>query len=86
MSRASRKLQVGAEVVTDFTCRGLTRHTITKRLAPATSQSRVLFEVSPIIPGTTGGWIDADWFEPAPAATGQSDSATTDTKGDSNGK
>jgi hypothetical protein len=81
MSRASRKLQVGAEVVTDFTRRGLTRHTITERLAPATSQSGVLFKVMPIVPGTTGDWIDADWFEPFGAQVSPS---TLNTDGGSN--
>jgi hypothetical protein len=65
VSKASRKLQVGARVVTDFSKR-FTAHTITERLAPATSQSGVLFKVSPIVPGSDGGWIDSDWFEVEP--------------------
>ena len=63
MSRASRKLQVGAKVYTDFSVR-ITKHTITERLDPSTSQSRVSFKVTPIVPGSTGDWIDSDWFEP----------------------
>lgn len=68
MSKDSRELQVGARVVTDYSKR-FTAHTITERLAPATSQSGVLFKVTPIVPGSTGGWIDADWFELAAAGT-----------------
>lgn len=63
MSQVSRKLQVGDRVITDFS-KAMTEHTITERLAPATSQSGVLFMVSPTIKGSGGGWIDADWFEP----------------------
>lgn len=70
MSKASRKLQVGDSVVTDF-ARSITVHTITERLAPATSQSRVLFKVTPVVSGSTGGWMDADWFEPHSPAGGK---------------
>jgi hypothetical protein len=66
MSRASRKLQVGAEVVTDYS-RRLTRHAIIERSDDRSnghSQSGIMFRVSPIVPGSTGDWIDADWFEP----------------------
>lgn len=65
MSAASRKLDVGARVTTDFSKR-ITTHTIITRMAPATSQSGVLYKVSPPVPGAgDDAWIDADWFEPA---------------------
>jgi len=64
MSIASRKLQVGATVVTDFSGR-ITQHTITDRNGRASSQSRVLYKVEPVVPKSSGGWIDADWFESA---------------------
>lgn len=66
MSAASRQLQVGACVTTDFSKRRTT-HTISARMAPATCQSGVLYQVEPAVPGArAGAWIDADWFEPAP--------------------
>jgi hypothetical protein len=63
MSRASRKLQVEAEVITDY-ARRLTRHTITERTEELPSGSGIMFKVRPIVPGSLGDWMDADWFEP----------------------
>lgn len=67
MSVASRKLQPGARVVTDFSGR-LTVHTITERLENQNSTSRIMFAVQPVVPKSTGGAICADWFEPFGAA------------------
>lgn len=65
MSTASRKLEVGARVVTNYTNK-LTAHTIIDRCddrSQGYSQSGVMFRVAPIVPGTSGQWMDADWFE-----------------------
>lgn len=68
MSCASRGLQVGAKVYTDFSGR-FTNHVITAVVKPWRSQSGVGFEVNPLVPRSTGGPIDADWFEPQPEQT-----------------
>jgi hypothetical protein len=65
MSRTSRMLQVGAKVTTDFSGR-LTEHEIIERAENVNSTSRIGFHVRPPVPKSTGGWLDADWFEPAP--------------------
>lgn len=64
MSKASRKLQVGAAVVTDFSGK-LSQHKITER-KEGTSQSGIMFRVIPCVKGSGGKmqWLDADWFEP----------------------
>lgn len=70
MSKASRQLQVGARVFTDYT-RGITEHTIIDRCDDGSeghSQSGVMFRVAPIVRGSSGGWMCADWFEPLPEA------------------
>lgn len=64
MSVASRALQVGDKVTTNFSGRR-TVHTITERRENQVSQSRILFRVTPYVPGSSGrDGIDADWFEP----------------------
>lgn len=65
MSAASRKLQVGANVITDFSGK-ITAHRITEVLTPSFGSSGISFMVTPMVPRSSGGWIDADWFEPAP--------------------
>jgi hypothetical protein len=66
MSRASRALQVGAQVTTDYSgC--ITKHEIIERLDNVSSTSRIGFHVCPLVPKSSGGWLDADWFEPAPS-------------------
>lgn len=64
MSAESRKLQPGAMVQTDFSGKWTT-HKITERRDGLGSQSGVQFRVAPVIPKSTGGWCDADWFWPA---------------------
>lgn len=66
MSTASRKLDVGAKVFTDFS-RNITHHTIIDRSTTERTGSGISFRVTPNVPGSTGGWIDADWFEPSGA-------------------
>lgn len=70
MSLHSRTLQVGAKVKTDFAfgyvCSGpriFSTHTIIARRDGLGSQSRVQFKVSPQVAKSSGGWMDADWFE-----------------------
>jgi hypothetical protein len=64
VSKASRKLQVGARVITDFSGK-FTKHEIIERVECWTvGQSGVGFRVRPLVPRSTGGLIDADWFEP----------------------
>ncbi|HYD58904.1 MAG TPA: hypothetical protein VEC35_01020 [Noviherbaspirillum sp.] len=67
--KAARNSQVGDKVCTDFSGR-LTVHTIVDRRDGWQSQSRIGFKLSPIVPGSQGSWIDADWFVPfnTPAA------------------
>ena len=65
MSAASRIRGIGDRVVTDFSGR-LTPHTITERRDHAASQSSIMFRVTPPVPKSSGGWLDADWFEVAP--------------------
>lgn len=62
MSDASRRLEPGALVTTDFSGR-LTRHTILLKYK-GVSQSGILFEVHPPVPKSGNGGICADWFEP----------------------
>ncbi len=64
MSRASRNLQVGDRVTTDFN-RTWSEHVIVERMQPARTGSGIAFKVEPFVKGSTGDWIDADWFEPA---------------------
>jgi hypothetical protein len=68
MSKASRQSQVGDQVSTDFSGK-ITEHRITERFeaSPRTSQSGVMFKVSPAVPRSSGDPIDADWFEPSPS-------------------
>jgi hypothetical protein len=66
MSRASRALHVGAQVTTDYSGR-VTKHEIIERLDNVNSTSRIGFHVRPLVPKSSGGWLDADWFEPAPS-------------------
>lgn len=71
MSRVSRSLQAGASVTTAFS-RRFTEHTIIERCGDRSaghSQSGIMFLVAPVVPGSTGGWMDADWFEPATTNT-----------------
>lgn len=63
MSAASRLLQPGAMVVTDFSGRRTT-HKILLRYR-GVCQSGVLFEVHPPVPKSNNEGICADWFEPA---------------------
>lgn len=66
MSRASRALQVGAKVFTDYSGRH-TEHQIIDRCddrSEGHSQSGIMFRVAPIVPKSSGAWMDADWFEP----------------------
>lgn len=65
MSAASRVLKVGDKVTTDFSKR-ITKHTIAARRDDINTSSRIAFKVVPIVPGSTGDWMCADWFEPAP--------------------
>ena len=65
MSLASRALQGGARVMTDFSGR-ITEHEIVERIDGTYSTSGIGFYVRPNVPGGTGEWLDADWFEPAP--------------------
>jgi hypothetical protein len=60
---AARACQVGDKVCTDFSGR-LTLHTIIERHDGWQSQSRIGFLVQPIVPKSTGGLVDADWFVP----------------------
>jgi hypothetical protein len=66
MSAESRKLQEGDLVTTDFSrlCKGIVFR-IVKRYEGQASLSTVTFFVSPIVPGSNGMALDADWFEPA---------------------
>lgn len=61
MSAPSRKLQVGSLVKTDFSGKW-TKHEITERQDGPGSQSGVQFKVKPVVPNSTGGWLDAGWF------------------------
>jgi hypothetical protein len=71
MSRESRLLQPGAMVNTDFSGKW-TAHKIIER-GEFRSQSGVGFRVAPIVPGSTGGLMDADWFVPANPPSDTSD-------------
>lgn len=62
MSVASRLLEPGAMVTTDFSGR-LTSHKILLKYR-GVSQSGVLFEVHPPVPKSNNQGICADWFEP----------------------
>ena len=62
MSAASRKLQVGAKVFTDFSGR-ITHHTITHREEGRGSQSGILVWVQPPVPKSDGTGMCIDWFE-----------------------
>lgn len=61
MSLASRQLDIGAHVSTDYNHGRQSIHSIVARKLDAGSTSGVVFRVLPDL----GGWIDADWFEPA---------------------
>ena len=63
MSNASRALQVGAKVTTDFSG-GITEHKIIERTERACFQGGVGFRVRPVPKGSTGDFMSADWFEP----------------------
>ena len=60
MSLASRQLDIGAHVSTDYNHGRQSIHSIVARKMDAHCQSGVMFRVLPDL----GGWIDADWFEP----------------------
>lgn len=60
MSLASRQLDIGAHVSTDYDRGRQSIHSIVARKVDAGSTSGVVFRVLPDL----GGWIDADWFEP----------------------
>lgn len=71
---STAKFNVGDEVVTDFSGRA-TIHVVTNVLNPATSQSRICYQVEPEVPGSRDkdnpwneGWIDQAWFRPVKAA------------------
>lgn len=66
MSKASRALQVGARVTTNYSKR-LTEHAIIDRSEQEVCGSGVAFRVAPIVPGSSGEWMCADWFEPVGA-------------------
>jgi hypothetical protein len=68
MIRASRNLQIGDRVTTDFN-RAWSEHVIIERKEPAVTSSRIAFKVEPIVKGSTGDWMDAGWFEAAPSHT-----------------
>ena len=70
MSKASRALQVGARVTTNFSGK-VTEHEIIERIDATWGSSGVGFYVHQIVPGGTDEWLDADWFEPAPALEGE---------------
>jgi hypothetical protein len=57
----TRNAQPGDRVETCFSG-PVTVHTITKRYEGVQSQSRIMFEVTPPVPKSNGGPIDADWF------------------------
>ena len=59
MSLASRQLEIGAHVSTDYSHGRQSIHSIVARKVDAGSTSGVVFRVLPDL----GGWIDADWFE-----------------------
>jgi hypothetical protein len=61
MSAASRLLEPGAMVTTDFSGR-ITTHKILLRYA-GRCQSGILFEVHPPVPKSNNQGICADWFE-----------------------
>jgi hypothetical protein len=64
MSEHSKRLEVGARVVTTFSGR-ITVHHITKKIITPHCQSGVMFEVEPPVPKSSGGdaKMDADWFQ-----------------------
>lgn len=64
MSRASRNLQIGDRVTTDYN-RDWSEHVIVERMQPSRTGSGIAFKVEPFVKGSTGDWMDADWFEPA---------------------
>lgn len=65
MSKAGRELQIGDECTIDYQLNGKpTKHKIVARMDNSKSQSGVSFLVVPDVPRSSGGWIDADWFEP----------------------
>lgn len=65
MSAASRLLEPGAMVTTDYSGR-ITTHKILLRYR-GVCQSGILFEVHPPVPKSGAGGICADWFAPADA-------------------
>lgn len=68
MSHASRQLEAGDRVCTDFDNpgSGQTIHVIAARKITPNTQSGVSFRVLPNPrKASPDAWIDADWFEPA---------------------
>jgi hypothetical protein len=61
MTHASRQLEPGAHVSTTYDHGRESLHVITARRMDAHCQSGVMFKVLPDL----GGWIDADWLQPA---------------------
>jgi hypothetical protein len=69
VSKAGRQLKAGDEALTDFNGRGLTLVKIVDRAEGRNSQSGICYRVTPNLKGCDKqSWIDADWFDPAPAA------------------
>lgn len=66
MSAESRRLKIGDKVSTDFSGR-FTVHEITEiKNGWLNSTSGIGFKVKPLVPRSTGDFIDADWFEIQP--------------------
>ena len=68
MSKASRKLQVGDDALTDFNGPGgLTLVNIVERFTETNSQSGICFRVRPLLKNCDKfARLDADWFTPVP--------------------
>lgn len=69
MTSASKDLQVGDRVTTDFSGK-VTHHEITERETTVFCSSGVAFKVRPTIPksGGPGSWLDSRWFKPETTA------------------
>lgn len=59
----ARAIAVDDVVYTDFAVKGqVTRHTVVERMEKATSGSGILLRVTPSVPKSGSGWLDAGWF------------------------
>lgn len=58
-------IQLKDEVMTDFSGQW-TRHIVTEIKHGQVSQTGTLVKVTPLVPKSDGGWIDAGWFNPLP--------------------